>query len=357
MTPIKQRKADHIKICLSERIAPGYCYWDDIKFIHNALPEINADEIDTSTTVFGKRLDLPLIVTAITGGFPGAKKINSNIAEACAELGIGMGVGSERAGIAGVSPESYSVIKDHDVPLVIGNIGAPQLVKQHSKDHFTNDDLGKARDLIDADVIAIHLNFLQEIVQPEGDTNAKGCFDAIKDLAMDHPLIVKETGAGISKEVASKLKGTGILGIDIAGMGGTSFSAVELYRAMSSDDEIRAGMGESFFDWGIPSPASLLETRNILPVMASGGMLDGIHVAAAVSMGACSGGIAHAILREATESADAVIKKLTLIKEEFRAAMLLTGSANIKQLSKARYVILGETKQWMEGLQSTQRNI
>ena len=132
MIPINERKADHIRICVEERIAPGYCYWDDIKFIHNALPEINADDIDMSCTLFGKKLDFPLIVTAITGGFEGAVKINSNIAEACAELGIGMGVGSERAGINGVSPESYSIIKEFDVPLVIGNVGAPQLVNQHS---------------------------------------------------------------------------------------------------------------------------------------------------------------------------------------------------------------------------------
>ncbi|MDR1690867.1 MAG: alpha-hydroxy-acid oxidizing protein, partial [Candidatus Methanoplasma sp.] len=236
MTPIKERKADHIDICLNERIEPGYSYWDDIKLIHNALPEVNADEIDMSAEVLGKKLSFPFIVTAITGGFSGAKKINENIAIACSELGIGMGIGSERAGVAGIDPDSYSVVKEYDIPLVIGNVGAPQLVPQHSKDRFSKEDIGKARDLIDADVVAIHLNFLQEVIQPEGDTNAKGCFDAIRDLAREYPIMVKETGAGISKEVASKLKGTGILGMDIAGMGGTSFSAVELYRAMASND-------------------------------------------------------------------------------------------------------------------------
>jgi len=349
MIPIKERKADHIKICLDERIAPGYCYWDDIKFIHNALPEVNADDIDTTTNIFGKKLDFPLMVTAITGGFSGAKKINENIAKACSELNIGMGVGSERAGVAGVDPESYSVIKDYDIPLVVGNIGAPQLVLQHSKDRFSPSDIGKAKELIDADIVAIHLNFLQEVIQPEGDTNAKGCFDAIRDLAKEYSLIVKETGAGISRETAAKLKGTGILGMDIAGMGGTSFSAVELYRATSSGDNIRARMGESFFDWGIPAPVSLMEAKNGLPIIASGGILDGIHVAAAVAMGACCAGVAHAVLREATESADAVMNKLILIREELRAAMLLTGSSDIKQLSKARHVILGETRQWLEG--------
>ena len=357
MTPIKERKADHIEICLNERVEPGYCYWDDIRLIHNALPEVNADEIDMSAYVLGKKLKFPFIVTAITGGFPGAKKINENIAIACSELGIGMGVGSERAGVAGVEADSYSVIKEYDVPLVIGNIGAPQLISQKSKDKFSRDEVSNAMDLIDADVMAVHLNFLQEVIQPEGDTNAKGCFDAIRDIAMEFPTIVKETGAGISKETASRLKGIGILGIDIAGMGGTSFSAVELYRAMAENDTIRTNMGESFFDWGIPSPVSLFEAKGSLPLIASGGIFDGIHAASSIAMGACCAGAAHAVLREATESSDAVKEKLTLIREELRAAMMLTGSANIGQLSNARYVVIGETKQWLEGLLWTQRNI
>lgn len=351
MTQIKERKADHIEICKNERIAPGYCYWDDIRLIHNALPEIDADDIDTTCWLFGKKLEFPLIVTAITGGFHGAEKINANIAEACAELGIGMGVGSERAGVTGVCPESYSVIKDYDVPLVIGNVGAPQLVDQKSKDRFSPEMVGQAKDLIDADVMAIHLNFLQEVVQPEGDTNAKGCYDAIRDLAREYPVMVKETGAGISRDVAMRLKGIGIGGIDVAGMGGTSFSAVELYRAMKAEDEIRTNMGETFFDWGIPTPVSLVEARCAnLPLIASGGVLDGIHVAASVAMGATCAGVAKAVLNEATESAEAVKKKLTIIREELRAAMLLTGSGNLEQLAKARYVVLGETRQWMDAL-------
>ncbi|MDR3074476.1 MAG: type 2 isopentenyl-diphosphate Delta-isomerase [Candidatus Methanoplasma sp.] len=357
MTPIKERKADHIDICLNERIEPGYCYWDDIRLIHNALPEVDADDIDMSAELFGKKLEFPFVVTAITGGFPGARKINENIAAACSELGIGMGVGSERAGIAGADPDSYSVIKEYDLPLVIGNVGAPQLVRQHSKDRFSSEDIGRAKDLVDADVMAIHLNFLQEVIQPEGDTNARGCFDAIRDIAKEHRTIVKETGAGISREVASRLKGTGIIGMDISGAGGTSFSAVELYRAMAGNDIIRTNMGESFFDWGIPSPVSLMEAKNGLPIIASGGILDGIHVASSIAMGASCAGAAHAVLREATESSDAVIEKLTLIREELRAAMLLTGSENIKQLSGARYIVLGQTKQWLEELPWTQKNI
>lgn len=351
MSKIRNRKADHIKICAEERIAPGYCYWDDIRFMHNALPEIDLDDIDTSCMLFGKKLEFPLVVTAITGGFEGAVKINSNIAKACAEMGIGMGVGSERAGVSGVCPESYKAIRDYDVPLVIGNIGAPQLVAQRSKDLITPGMVQEAIDLVDADVLAVHLNFLQEVVQPEGDTNAAGCYEAIRGLARQYPIILKETGAGISRQVVERVKGIGMRGLDIAGMGGTSFSAVELYRAMAEDDYVHTCMGESFFDWGIPSPVSLRECAGCgLPIIASGGVLDGIHVAASVAMGATAAGIANAVLKEAMDSADAVIEKLTVIKEELKAAMLLTGSRDLKALSKARYVVLGETKEWMDQL-------
>ncbi len=348
---IKDRKADHIKICMNERVAPGYCYWDDIRFMHNALPEINADDIDTKCNLFGRDLEFPLIVTAITGGFSGAKKINANIAEACAELGIGMGVGSERAGVTGSSPESYSVIKDYDVPLVIGNIGAVQLIPQKSGKQFSEEMVEAAVELIDADVLAVHLNPLQEVVQPEGDTNFEGCYEAIRQLAREGPVMVKETGAGISKQVANRLKGIGVQALDISGMGGTSFSAVEFYRAMANEDRIRTSIGDTFFDWGIPAPVSLMQCNDCgLPLIASGGILDGIHVAASVSLGATAAGVANIILKEASESAEAVIEKLTIIKEELRTAMLLTGSKDLKQLSKAQHVILGETKEWMDQL-------
>ena len=310
---IKDRKADHIRICKNERVAPGYCYWDDIRFIHNALPEIDMDDIDTSCDLFGKELDFPLIVTAITGGFPGAKKINANIAEACAELGIGMGVGSERAGVKGVSEDSYTVIKEYDVPLVIGNIGAVQLIDQDKGEKYTEEMLNKAMEMVDADILAVHLNPLQEVVQPEGDIRFSGCRDAIRDLCRIFPVMVKETGAGISRSAIEMIKGIGVQGVDVSGMGGTSFSAVEFYRALENEDKIRSSIGDTFFDWGIPSPVSLAQCKDCgLPIIASGGVIDGVHVAASIAMGATSAGIANTILKEATESADAVKEKLTI---------------------------------------------
>lgn len=349
---IMSRKADHINVCLNERVSPDHCYWDDIRLIHNAMPELDLDDIDMRADVLGAKLEFPLVVTAITGGFPEARTINANIAQACAELGIGMGVGSERAGVNGIDPESYAVVKDYDVPLVIGNVGAPQLVKQKSKDMFTDELVGKAMELVDADYVAVHLNFLQEVVQPEGDTNGAGIRDRIRDLALKYPVIVKETGAGIDRSTAQRLGGIGVRGLDVSGTGGTSFSAVEMYRADSERDALHTAIGNTFFDWGIPAPAALMESKvSKLPLIASGGILDGTHVAAAVSMGACAGGVARAVLKEATESAEAVKAKLTIIREELRTAMMLTGCRNVAELSKARKIVLGATAEWIRALE------
>ena len=350
MKGINARKADHINICLNDRIEPDYNYWNDVKLIHEALPEIDYDDIDTSSNVLGRRLDFPFMVTAITGGFDGAKKINANIAKACAELGIGMGTGSERAGIDGVDADSYSIIKDYDVPLVIGNIGAPQLIPQKNKRAYGKEDIEKAIELIDADYVALHLNFLQEVVQPEGDTASEGCLDAIRRIASEYPVIVKETGAGISPDTLSRLEGFGIRAVDLAGMGGTSFSAVELYRARNEKDAIRTRIGETFFDWGIPTPVSLEWAETTMPLIASGGIRTGLDVARAIAMGATCVGAANLVLREAMESADAVKNKLIIIREELKAAMLLTGSADIQELSKKRYILIGQTEQWIRGM-------
>ena len=348
MTKIEGRKADHINICLEQKVSPDYRYWDDIKLIHEALPEVDYDDIDTSAYVLGKKLEFPFIVTAITGGFEGAKKINANIAEACAEMGVGMGVGSERAAIEGIDRESYAIIKDYNVPLVIGNVGAPQLIDQKDKKAFTSEDVALAKDIIDADYMAVHLNYLQEAIQPEGDMRARGCFDAIRSLAREFPLIVKETGAGMSPRTISRLSSIGIEAIDIGGAGGTSFSAIEMYRAENAGNGLKQELGYTYFDWGIPAPVSLMSAETDIPLIASGGILTGLDVAKSIAMGAVAGGAAYVILHEAVESADAVKKVLELMIEEFRTAMMLTGSRNVEELANAEYVVLGETRQWIE---------
>lgn len=347
MKQIEKRKSDHIEIALEEQVCCGYRYWDDVKLTHCALPEVDMSEIDTSCRLFGKKLAFPLIVTAITGGYSKAEKINKNLAEACQKLQIGMGVGSERAAVENGVDASYSVLKDYDVPLMIGNVGAPQLIKQNRKKAFSVDQVEQAMDMIDADVMAIHLNFLQEVAQPEGDTNSKGCLDAIRTVARKVPSIVKETGAGISREVAVKLKGSGIIGMDISGAGGTSFSSVERFRAERAGDMRCAAIGRLFSDWGIPAPASVLQANVGLPIIASGGVEDGLQVAKALALGAKCGGIARGVLKEAMISPKAVEDKLILIREELRAAMFLTGSANVASLSSKDCIVTGKTAEWI----------
>ena len=345
---MRERKADHIDICIKERIAPDHNYWNDIKLVHEALPEVDYDDIDTSTVFLGRRLQLPFMVTAITGGFPGATRINANIAEACSRMGVGMGVGSQRAALQGIDVESYTVINDYDVPLKVANLGAPQLISQPGKEPFTEEDLDQALEMIGAHVLAIHLNYLQEVVQPEGDKRSVGCHERIREVARSRPIMVKETGAGISTATAQRLKGIGVRALDVSGMGGTSFSAVEMHRARKAQDRIRERIGETFFDWGIPAPASLRMAQVGLPLVASGGIEDGLQAAKALVLGADLAGTANSVLKEAMVSADAVEAKLQEMAEELRVAMMLTGCRTWKQLPDRDHIVTGPTRDWMQ---------
>ncbi|QLH74463.1 MAG: type 2 isopentenyl-diphosphate Delta-isomerase [Methanomassiliicoccales archaeon] len=347
MRKIEKRKADHIQVALGEKVVQEHNNWDDVKLIHNSLPEVDLDEIDTSVTIFKKRLSMPLIVTAITGGFKDAERINANLAEACAEMRVGLGIGSQRAAIENRKDPSYTVLKEHDVPLKIGNVGAPQLIAQKRRRAFTVDDVKDAMEMVDADVMAIHLNYLQEVAQPEGDTRAKGVLDAIRAVAREVPCIAKETGAGISREAAIRLKGTGIVGIDISGVSGTSFAAVEMFRARQMGDARCEAIGRLFSDWGVPAPVSLVEADVGLPLIASGGILNGRHVASSIVLGASCAGMAKAVLPAAMESAEAVRKVLSQVREELRVAMFLTGSKDIPSLAEKDCVLTGITREWI----------
>jgi isopentenyl-diphosphate delta-isomerase len=347
MSGIRERKADHIEICLNEKVTPEHNHWDDIRLVHEPLPEVDLEDVDTSVTIFGRKLSFPLIVTAITGGYPKAERINSNLAEACSRVGIGMGVGSQRAALEGIEVDSYTVMAEHDIPLRIGNIGAPQLIQQREKDAFTADKVAKAFEMISADIMAVHMNFLQEVAQPEGDTRAYGCLEAIRALAREFPLLAKETGAGVDERTARKLMGAGVKGIDVSGMSGTSFSAVEMYRAMSKGDRILERVGRTFFDWGIPSPVTAVWANVGIPVIASGGIRNGLDIARGISLGASCAGAAAALLGDALTSADAVEESLLTMKEEFRAAMFLTGCKDVSELAKREAVVLGATREWL----------
>jgi isopentenyl-diphosphate delta-isomerase len=346
------RKADHVDICLTKPVDAYYNYWDDIHPVHHALPELDFNEIDCSTTIFGKTLSAPIVIAAMTGGFYtdkyDAEAINGNLAAAAAKAGVGMGVGSQRVAATRHEHEStFSVVKEHDVPLVIGNLGVPQLVRQKDgRDPLTIEDLKYAKDLIGADLIALHLNFLQEVCMVEGDLNAAGCLDAINGFATEIPVLAKETGAGITREVAMLLANAGCAGMDIGGLSGTTFAAVEKHRAEQYDDPVHARIGETYWNWGIPTPISVIEANVGIPLIATGGIRTGLDCARAVMMGAASAGIARRLLPAAVKSESAVTELLETIILELKSAMFLLGARNINDLRKRKYIITGDTLLW-----------
>lgn len=339
-----------MKVVLGRDVEGRYRYWDDIQLVHRALPEIDFAEIDTSVDLLGHRLAAPIVITGMTGGFPDAAKINDNLAHAAADVGVAMGVGSERAAVLkGQYPESYACVARHRVPLKFANIGAPQLIPQGPGDRVVGaDEARAAMQLIGADALAVHLNFLQEMVQPEGDRRAKGCLERIAVLAKSLPVLVKETGAGLSAAVGEKLRAHGVRAFDVSGTGGTSFAAVEYYRALDQGAEREARVGKTFWNWGIPSPVSVLELVPLgLPVVASGGVRSGLDVARAVALGATAAGTAGGVLRAASTGYEETRRELETLVHELKVAMFLTGSRTLDELRQAPYVVTGETRPWL----------
>lgn len=338
MNQTEERKREHINISLKENVSAHHNYWDDVTLIHNALPEINEDEIDLSIELFGKKLGAPLVISAMTGGYSEGKKINENLAAAAEKFHIAMGVGSQRAALENSGlKDTYSIINNYNIPLKIANIGASQIVLWDKKKILENAE--KIVEMIDADILAVCLNFLQEVIQPEGEAHAKGCLETIDMLSREfgRPILIKESGAGISYKVAESLKKTNIAGIDVGGAGGTSFSAVEYYRAKIKGDKHNMREGQTFWDWGIPTPTSILEvgeaTNWELPIIATGGIRDGLDVARALVLGAHAAGIAHTLLKPATQDKQSTIFELDVIIKELRTAMFLVGADNVEKLS------------------------
>jgi isopentenyl-diphosphate delta-isomerase len=338
MNQTEERKREHVQISLKENVAAHYNYWDDVHLFHNALPEINENEIELSTQLFEKKLNAPLIISGMTGGYPDGKKINERLAAAAAKFQLGMGVGSQRAALENQKlAETYSVVKNYDIPLKIANIGASQIVLWDKKQIL--DNAAKIVEMIDADVLAVCLNFLQEAIQPEGEAHAKGCLETIDMLSREfsRPILIKESGAGICGKVASQLKQTKVCGIDVGGAGGTSFSAVEYYRAKIKGDAQNMRAGQTFWDWGIPTPSCILEagkaTNWELPIIATGGVRHGLDVAKALVLGASAAGMAHALLKPALKDKKSLEMELDVIMRELRIAMFLVGADTIEKLS------------------------
>jgi isopentenyl-diphosphate delta-isomerase len=344
----EKRKAEHIRICLeqksqSRKVTSGF---EDINLVYRALPEINKQKISLATSFLGKKLSAPLIVGAMTGGTEEATQINASIAQAVEKLGLGMGVGSQRAAIEDKKLEKTYAIARKMAPtaFLIANIGGVQLVHGYGIK-----EVKRVIEMIDADAVAVHLNALQEAIQPEGQTNFKGVLAKIGEIAgeLDKPIIVKETGSGISAEDAKALEAAGVKAIDVGGVGGTSFAAVEYYRI---GKEGRHNLGEAFWDWGIPTAISLIETTQTvkLPVIASGGVRSGIDIAKALALNASLASICQPVLQAAVKGAKETEDTLTIYIEELKTAMFLVGAEKTADLPKKPIVITDKTAQWLK---------
>lgn len=344
-----ERKASHITTTLHREVqAHVPTGFDDVSLLHNALPELDYDKIDVTCELFGRKLAAPIVIESMTGGTPIAAKINAALGKLAEELQIPMGVGSQRAAIDDPKLAYTFQVARENAPsaLIFANLGCPQIVKQDGIDRAK-----AAVEMIKADGLLIHLNALQESVQLEGQTRFKGALARIRELAstLSIPVLAKETGAGVSRETAVSIEKAGVKGIDVAGLGGTSWAAVEYHRAKERKRARQTRLGMTFWDWGIPTAASIVEvaTSTRVKVFASGGVRNGLHVAKAIALGAHYGGLAMPLLRSVSKSGSEAKGNLLSIIEELRTAMFLTGSMNLDQLHKCPVVITGKTREWL----------
>jgi isopentenyl-diphosphate delta-isomerase len=330
---LEQRKADHIRINLEEdvgfdRLTTGL---ERYHFIHQALPELNLGEVDLSTNFFGKHLRAPLLISSMTGGTERAHIINRTLASAAQEAGIAMGLGSMRAALEESSlAESFRVVRlvAPDI-LLFANLGAVQLNYGYTVDHCQ-----RAVDMVEADALFIHFNALQEALQPEGDTNFAGLLDKIEAVCknLNVPVVAKEVGWGFSGDTARRLADTGIGAIDVAGAGGTSWSQVEMHRA---DTEARRRAAATFRDWGIPTAESIRMVRQAvpnLPIIASGGLRNGLEVGKTIALGARLAGMAGPFLKAAVVSTEAVLDTIEVTASELRTTMFCIGAGTLDKL-------------------------
>jgi len=336
---ISQRKKDHLALCAGPNVGfrEKTTLLECVEFMHDSLPEMHADEVDSSTTLLGHRLAAPIIVAAMTGGTDRAAEVNRDIARAADELGLAFGLGSQRAMF--VRPETTWTFQIRDVApnvLLLGNLGVVQ-ARTMSTQQIT--DLCAT---VGADALCIHLNPAMEIVQPGGDRDFSQGLETLARLAAELgiPVIAKETGCGLSRRSAVRIAATGVKAVDTSGAGGTSWVAVEAHRAVDEDDK---AIAEELWDWGIPTAASVLQLSGLpLEIIATGGLKTGTDVARAVALGATCGGIASQVLR-AHAGAKAYLHRTMLV---VRAIMLLCGCRTVDALRRTPTIIREPLASW-----------
>jgi len=326
---VSSRKDDHIRINLDMDVKSSIT--TGLESIHlkpRALPEIDLAEVDISTTFFGKKIKAPILISSMTGGTDTAEKINRVLAEAAQASGIAMGVGSQRAAIENPNlSKTFNIRSFAPDILLFANLGAVQL-----NYGFGVEECQRAVDMIEADALYLHLNAIQEAVQPEGNTRFAGLLKKIETVTrnLNVPVIIKEVGWGISDEDAVRLAETGIAGIDVAGAGGTSWSQVEMHRI---EDPYRAHIAAAFHGWGIPTARSIRMVRESAPslmVFASGGLKDGVDAAKCIALGASMCGFASPFLKTAAISTDVTIRLIDAMSREISICLFGCGKTSLE---------------------------
>ncbi len=332
-----KRKLEQLRVCLDEDVrSMTTTGLERYRLIHQALPEMALDEVDTSTIFLGHRLRAPLLISAMTGGAALGQEVNQRLASAAQELGLAMCLGSQRAAIEDPSLlATYQVRRVAPDILLFANLGAVQLNYGYGVAECL-----RAVESVEANALVLHLNPLQEALQPEGNTNFAGLLGKIAQVcqALPVPVVIKEVGWGISAAVAEELCQAGVAALDLAGAGGTSWSEVERYRSATPAE---AEVAEAFADWGIPTAEALVAVRQAcpsLPLVASGGIKDGVEVAKCLALGASLAGIAQPLLRSATDSSEAVSGQLQIILRQLRVAMFCAGARTVADLDSSRIV-------------------
>jgi isopentenyl-diphosphate delta-isomerase len=326
-----------------------------VHLIHDALPIVDAAAIDLSTRFLGHTLRLPLVISGMTGGHGRAVAVNEMLARVAEAAGIAIGVGSQRAALRDPSlAPTYAIVREAAPhAFVIGNVGVSQLVRQDGEPALAVKDVRTIVKMIRADALALHLNYLEESVQPEGQTRANGVEAAVRALvkASPVPVIAKETGAGISRATALRLRRLGVAAIDVGGVGGTSFAAIEGLRAGAAGDALRMSLGERFRDWGLPTAVAVVGASAArVPVIATGGVRSGLDAAKALALGATVVGVGRPLLQAALKGEQACKDWLAAFELELRTAVFLSGIKRVVDLRRAPVVITGPSKAWLDQL-------
>ncbi len=336
MANTQTRKADHLRICLEEdvqfrRLTNGL---EKYRFTHACLPELNLDQVDLTTTFLGKKLAAPLLISSMTGGTEQAKTINYRLAETAQKYHLAMGVGSQRVAVENPDvAHTFAVRNIAPDALLFANLGAVQLNYTYGLEQCL-----RVVEILEADALILHLNPLQECIQPKGDTNFKGLLDKIHLLCekITVPVIAKEVGNGISAVMAEKLITAGVQAIDVAGAGGTSWAKVESERA---ENNLQRRLGKTFADWGLPTAECIVQIRDRyphIPLIASGGLRTGLEVAKTIALGADLAGLAFPFLQAASDSPSALDELVQLLIAEIKTVLFCTGNSNLIELKQAQ---------------------